>query len=67
MHCPVCGRSTRVKDVRELKHESKSRRRVCSSGHAFRTYEISDERYQELIDNEVLIGRMQKLLKVYDE
>lgn len=36
-------------------------------GHAFRSYEISEERYQELLDYELLVSKIQKVLKTYDQ
>jgi hypothetical protein len=67
MNCPICGQRSHVKDVRDRKSEAKSRQRVCLKGHTFRSYEISEERYQELLDLELLVVKMHRLLKTYDE
>jgi transcriptional regulator NrdR family protein len=64
MKCPVCNKPTLVKDVRERKNEAKMRRRVCPNGHAFRSYELSEERMTELLDYETIINRMRNILKL---
>lgn len=43
MACPECGiRSTKVVDMRPTNFNQIRRRRVCSEGHRFTTYENAD-------------------------
>lgn len=66
MKCPICQKQSKVFDVRQVKNESKRRSRVCENGHTFRSYELSDERFQELLDYEKLAIKMHDLLNAYD-
>lgn len=67
MNCPVCSKPSIVKDVRVGKKENKTRKRVCEKGHSFRSYELSEERYQELLDYERVLIKIQTVMKTYDE
>lgn len=67
MDCPICGKHSTVKDVRQKRREARTRKRVCENGHFFLSYEISEERLLELLDYEKVYEKMQDLLKTYDK
>ncbi|MBG9656082.1 hypothetical protein ACOSZF_21660 [Cytobacillus firmus] len=67
MKCPICQSSSKVKDVREKRRDSKTRKRVCEKGHSFLSYEVSEERLAELLDYEKAFFKMQELLEKYDQ
>ncbi|MEK5390189.1 hypothetical protein NSQ59_07365 [Margalitia sp. FSL K6-0131] len=66
MKCPICNKQSKVFDVRHPKNESKRRSRICENGHTFRSYELSEERFQELLDYEKYYFKVQELSRTYD-
>lgn len=48
--CPECGAATRVTDSRPAPGGIIRRRRACTQGHRFSTFEIRGRRFRELSD-----------------
>lgn len=67
MKCPICQSSSKVKDVRESRRDSKTRKRVCVKGHSFLSYEVSEERLAELLDFEKAFYKVQEVMEKYDQ
>ncbi|WP_370222027.1 hypothetical protein [Cytobacillus sp.] len=67
MKCPICQSGSKVKDVREKRRESKTRKRVCENGHSFLSYEVSEERLAELLDYEKAFNKIQEVMEKYDQ
>lgn len=66
MKCPICNKPSRVLDVRERRREAKTRRRLCKNGHAFLSYEITEERLAELLDFERAYEKMQTVVREFE-
>ncbi|MBT2696368.1 hypothetical protein J7E79_02815 [Bacillus sp. ISL-40] len=65
MNCHICDKSTKVYDVRQRK-KARVRRRVCLAGHAFLTYEVNEDRFNELLKYETLFLRIQNIVEKED-
>jgi hypothetical protein len=66
MDCPICNKPSSVKDVRQRRRETRTRKRVCENGHSFLTYEITEERMAELLDYERAFEKMKEIMKKYE-
>ena len=59
-----------IKDVRDGKKDRRvtRRKRLCyQCGVKFTTCEITDERYEELLDYEGIVKRMMRMIELYDK